>query len=126
DRVDFGHHHAAAGLPEARCRAFSDIAETRDHRDFSGHHHVRAAADSVDERFAAAIEIVELRLGDAVVDVDGWEKKLAFLLHLMGTVAASCRLLGHAADARGKFSVPAMFVLETALDRGEEDFLFLV
>src|SRR6185437_15687401 len=71
DRIDFGDHDAAAGLAQRGGRALADVAKTRDHRELAGHHHVGAAADAVDQRFTAAIEIVELRLGDAVVDVDG-------------------------------------------------------
>ena len=79
DRIDLGHHDAAAGVAQRGGRALADVAEARDHRDLAGHHHVGAAADAVDQRFAAAIEVVELRLGDAVVDVDGREQQLALL-----------------------------------------------
>ena len=65
DRIDLGDQHAAAGLAQRRGRALADVAEARDHRDLAGHHHVGAAADAVDQRLAAAVEIVELRLGDA-------------------------------------------------------------
>ena len=65
DRVDLGDHDAAAGLAQRGGRAFADVAEARDHRDLAGHHHVGAAADAVDEALAAAVEVVELRLGDA-------------------------------------------------------------
>src|SRR6478736_1831279 len=70
DRIDFGNHDAAAGLAQRGGRALADVAEARDHRGLAGHHHVGAAADAVDQRFTAAIEVVELRLGHAVVDVD--------------------------------------------------------
>ena len=36
------------------------------------------ALDAVGQRFAAAVEIVELRLGDGVVHVDGGNEQLAF------------------------------------------------
>jgi hypothetical protein len=77
DRIDLGDHDAAAGLAQRRGRALADIAEAADHRDLAGHHHVGAAADAVDQRFTAAIEVVELRLGDAVVDVDRGEQQRA-------------------------------------------------
>src|SRR5262249_16060648 len=66
DRVDLGHHHAATGLAQRGGRAFADVAEARDHGDLAGHHHVGAATDSVDQRLAAAVQVVELRLGDRV------------------------------------------------------------
>ena len=102
DRIDLRDHHPAAGLAQRRGRAFADVAEARDHRHLAGHHHVGAAADAVDQRFAAAIEIVELRLGDAVVDVDGGEQQPAFLLHLIEPVHAGGGLLRDALDALGE------------------------
>jgi hypothetical protein len=41
----------------------------------------------VDQRFAAAVEVVELRLGDRVVDVDRREGELAVLGHLVEALA---------------------------------------
>ena len=80
DRVDLGHDDAAAGIAQRRRRALADVAEAGDHRDLAGHHDVGAAADAVDERFAAAVEIVELGLGDRVVDIDGRPQQLTLLL----------------------------------------------
>ena len=65
DRIDLGDDDAAAGLAQRGGRALADVAEAGDDRDLAGHHHVGAAADAVDEAFAAAVEVVELRLGDA-------------------------------------------------------------
>ena len=101
DRIDLGDHHAAAGLAQRGGRALADVAEARDHRDLAGHHHVGAAADAVDQRLAAAIEVVELRLGDAVVDVDRREQERALLLHLVEPMHAGGGLLGDAADVLG-------------------------
>jgi hypothetical protein len=79
DRIDLGHQHARAAVAERGGRALADVAEAGDHRDLAGQHHVGAAADGVDQAFLAAVEVVELRLGDAVVDVDGGEGELALL-----------------------------------------------
>jgi hypothetical protein len=59
--------------------ALADVAVAADHGDLAGDHHVGGALDAVDQRFAAAVEVVELGLGDRVVDVDGREQQLAFL-----------------------------------------------
>ena len=126
DRIDLRHHHAAAGLAQRRRRALADVAEARDHRDLAGHHHVGAAADAVDQRFTAAVEVVELRFGHAVVDVDRRPKELALLLHLVEPVHAGGGLLGHAADVLGVLLVEAGLVLDPLLDGGKQHFLFLV
>ena len=70
DRVDLGHHDARALAAQRGGRALADVAEAGDHRDLAGHHDVGGALDAVDQALAAAVEVVELRLGDAVVDVD--------------------------------------------------------
>ena len=127
DRIDFGDHHAAAGVAQRRRRALADVAEAGDHRDLAGHHHVGAAADAVDQRLAAAVEIVELRLGDAVVDVDRRPQQLAFLGHHIEAMDAGRRLLGDAADRGGVASrTSRACAFSRRLDRGEQHFLFLV
>ena len=125
DRIDLGDHDAAAGLAQRGGRALADVAEARDHRDLARHHHVGAAADAVDQRLAAAIEIVELRLGDAVVDVDGGEQQLALLLHLIETMHARGGLFRDALDVLRDLGEPALrLLLQQLLDQREEDFLF--
>src|SRR3546814_9155302 len=54
-------------------------AEAGDAGHLAGEHDICGAANGVDQRFLAAVEIVELGLGDAVVDVDRREGKLALL-----------------------------------------------
>ena len=126
DRIDFRNHHAAAGIAQRGGRTFADIAETGDHRDLAGHHHVGSSPNAVDERFAAAIQIVELRLGDRIIDVDGRPQQPAFLRHRVEAVDAGRRLLRHALDGLGIAAVPAGIGFETLLDRREKHFLFLV
>ena len=62
----------------------------------SGQHDVGGSLDSVDERLAAAVEVVELGLGDRVVDVDGWNLETALLEHPVQVVDAGRRFLAHA------------------------------
>jgi len=59
---------------------------------------VGGAVDAVDQRVAAAVLVVELRLGHRVIDVDGGEEQQAFLGELVEPMDARCRLLGHALD----------------------------
>ena len=79
--------------------ALADVAEAADHRDLAADHHVGGAVDAVDQRVAAAVEVVELRLRHRVVDVDRREQQLAALDHLVEPVHAGGRLLGDAFDA---------------------------
>ena len=58
--------------------------------------------------FAAAIEIVELGLGDAVIDVDGGEQQLAVLFHQIEAMHAGGGFFRHALDAGGDLGEPAL------------------
>src|SRR6201992_1618460 len=111
DRIDFGDHDAAAGLAQRGGRTLADVAEARDHRDLARHHHVGAAADAVDQRFTTAIEVVELRLGDAVVDVDGGEQQRGLVRHIVNAMYAGGGLLRDALDVLGDLRKPALRLL---------------
>src|SRR5471032_2413338 len=73
---------------------------------------------------AAAVEIIELALGDAVVDVDGGEKKLAGFVHVVETVNTGGGFFGDALHFGGDF-VPALGVLLVAFSQELQDFLEL-
>ena len=67
--------------------------------DLAAEHHVGGPDDAVDERVAAAVEVVELRLGHRVVDVDRREQELAGFHHLIQAMDTGGGLLRHPADA---------------------------
>ena len=79
--------------------ALADVAVAGDYHDLAGDHHVGRTLDAVGQRFAATVEIVELALGDRVVDVDGRDLQLAPFMHLVEAMNAGGRFLGEAADA---------------------------
>src|SRR4029453_5909558 len=79
NRVDFGYQHAGAAVAQRRCRSLADVAETGDGRDLAGQHDVRGPANGVDQAFLATVKVVELRLGDAVVDIYRRDGALALL-----------------------------------------------
>lgn len=70
DRVNFRHHHPGAALAERRGRALAHITITADHGNLARQHHVGGTANPVNKGFTAAIEVVELGLGHAVIDID--------------------------------------------------------
>jgi len=101
-------------------------SEAGDHGDLAGHHHVGPAADAVDQRLAATVEIVELRLGDRIIDVDGREQELALLGHVVEPMHARGGLFGHALDGFADAAIPAMVGRQALLDRRVENLLLLV
>ena len=110
DRVDLGDDHPGALAPQRRGAALAHVAVAADQRDLAADHHVGGPVDAVDERVAAAVEVVELRLGHRVVDVDGREQQMPGLLHLVEPVHAGGGLLGDALDALAD-AVPQLGVL---------------
>jgi hypothetical protein len=75
DRVDLGDHHARAVGTQRVRRPLADIAVAADHRDLAGQHHVHRALQAIGQRLAAAVQVVELGLGDRIVDVDGRDQQ---------------------------------------------------
>jgi hypothetical protein len=105
-------------------RALAHIAVTGDDGDLAGDHHVGGALDAVDQRFAATIQIVELGLGDRVIDVDRRELEFAALVHLVQAMDAGGGFLGDALDLGQALRIPGRVALELGLDGGEEDGFF--
>ena len=121
DRVDLGDDHASALAAQRGGRALADVAVAADDRDLAGEHDVDRAVDAVDERVAAAVEVVELRLGDRVVDVDRREEELAGLVHLVEAMHAGRGLLGDADDALADAREALRVLLQRALEQAEDD-----
>ena len=101
DGIDLGDDDACAEAAQGGSRALAHVAVAADDRDLAGDHDVGAALDAVDQRLAAAVEVVELRLGDGVVDVDRGDEQLALLQHLVEAVHAGGGLFADAAPVLG-------------------------
>ena len=99
DRVDLGDDHAGALAAERLRAALADVAVAADDGDLAADHHVGRAVDAVDQRVPAAVEVVELALGDRVVDVDRREEQPALAGELVEPHDAGRGLLGDALDA---------------------------
>ena len=85
--------------------ALADITVTGDNGNLSSNHNIGGTLDTVNEGLAAAVQVVELGLGDGVVDVDGGDKELAILEHLVEVVDTSGGLLGKTEAALELFRV---------------------
>jgi hypothetical protein len=120
DRVDLGDDDARALAPQRLGAALAHVAVAAHDGDLAADHHVGGPVDAVDERVPAAVLVVELRLGDRVVDVDGREQQRRRLLHLVQPVHAGRGLLGDALDARGDRR-PALWVLGSCAAAAEDD-----
>jgi len=98
DGVDFGDDDASTEGAEGGGGALTDITVSGDEGGLAGDHDVGGALDTVDERFTAAVEVVELGLGDGVVDVDGGDGELAVLLAAVEVLDTSGGFFGDTED----------------------------
>ncbi len=100
DRIDLRHHHRGPQTAERLGRPLAHIAIAQHQGHLASHHHIGGALDAIHQGFAATVEVVELALGDRVVDVDGREGQLAALLQLIETGHTRGGFLGDALDSR--------------------------
>ena len=77
----------------------SDITVTSNNGDLSGKHDVGSTLDAIDEGLATSVVVVELALGDGVIDVDGGNLKLAFPVHTVEVVDTGGSLFGETPNA---------------------------
>ena len=105
DRINLGDDHPRPQAPHGGGAPLADIAVASYHHDLAGDHYVGGALDAVGQRLATAVEVVELALGDAVVDVDRRHGERPGLEHLIEVMDASSRLLGDATETRQKLWV---------------------
>lgn len=122
DWVDFCNNDPGTLAPEGLSAAFADITVAEDESGLATDHDICSPVDTVDEGVPAAVEVVELGLGDGVVDVDGWEEELAFLLELVEPVDTGGGFFTDALAA-GDDVVPVLLVLGINVPQDAENFL---
>lgn len=93
DGVDLGNQDASTHAVQSLGTALANITETSDDGDLTGDHDIGGTLDTVDERLTASVQVVELGLGNGVVDVDGRDQELALLEHTVEVVDTGGGLL---------------------------------
>ena len=94
DGVDFGDNDSGTVGSEGLGTSLSDITETSDDGDLTGQHDIGGSLDTINKRLSASVVVVELGLGDGVVDVDGGDLELAVSESLVEVVNTGGGLLG--------------------------------
>jgi|GEM_PF-6345382 hypothetical protein len=102
DRVDFGDDDLGPEAAHGLDAAFADVSIAADDDFLARDHDPGGPLDPVGQRFAAAVEVVELGLGHGVVDVDRGEEQGPLGLHLIEAVDAGRRFLRDASDPGGR------------------------
>ena len=89
----------AISKPLETTHTLADITISSHNGDLARKHDVGGPLDTVNEGLAAAVVVVELRLGHGVVDVNGRHLQLAITEHLVQVVDTSSGLLGKTTNA---------------------------
>ena len=125
DRVDLRNDDPGSVRTHRTGAALADIAVTANDHHLAGNHHVGRPLDTVRQRLAATVQVVEFRLGAGVVHVDRRNEQFARLLHLIKAMHAGRRFFAHTPPL-GYRSVPfAVIFGQNLLQRIENDLLLV-
>jgi hypothetical protein len=95
DGVNLSDENASTHGVESLGATLADITETGDNGDLASNHDIGGTLDTINEGLTATVQVVELGLGDGVVDVDSGDKELVLLNHAVEVVDTSGGLFGH-------------------------------
>mmetsp|Transcript_39426 Transcript_39426/g.95393 ORF Transcript_39426/g.95393 Transcript_39426/m.95393 type:complete len:371 (-) Transcript_39426:286-1398(-) len=125
DGVDFGNVDDASVGTHGMGATLTDISVSADDGLLSGKHDISGTHDTIGKGVLASVQVIELGLGDGVVDVEGSEKKRSGLLHGVQTVDSSGGLFGDTEASAGDL-VPLVGLtgFQKALDDGEDNLEF--
>ena len=93
DGVDLRDNDTGTHAVESLGATLTDITETSNDGDLASNHDVGGTLDTIDERLTATVQVVELGLGDGVVDVDGRDEETLALQHAVEVVDTGGGLL---------------------------------
>ena len=125
DGIDLSDNDAGTVGAHGLCATFAHIAITADDDHLASHHHVGGALDAVSQRLAAAVLVVEFGLCHRIVDVDGREKQLTALHHLVQTMHTGGRLFGNALNLLHHVVPMVRILLQHLLQRVENHSLLV-
>src|SRR6185295_10438436 len=97
DRIDLRDNDSATLAAQRLRTTLADLAVSHHDGNLAAEHYVSGARQTVGQRVAAAVDVVELALGDGVVDVDRGKQQRPRLHHLIETMNARGRLFADAA-----------------------------
>lgn len=94
DRIDFSNDDTSAERAEGVSTALSNVTVTSNNRSLSSNHDIGGTLDTIEERFATSVKVVELGLSDSIIDVDSRNLQLVLLEHLVQMMNTSGGLFG--------------------------------
>ena len=101
DRIDLSDEDTSTHRVQSLSATLPDITEASDDSNLASNHDIGGTLDAVDQRLPAAVQVVELRLCNGIVHVDGWAQETVVLVlqHAVEVVDTSGGLLRDAVAA---------------------------
>jgi len=126
DRVNLGDADASTSSLHGLSATLTDITETGNADVLTGEHDVGGTHDTIGERVTATVDVIELGLGDGVVNVDGREEELTLVGHLVETVNTGGGLLGNTEDGLGDLGPLSGVLLDGLTEELEDDLVLTI
>merc|ERR1740138_1180197 len=76
DGVDLSDHDTSACTAHGSSTALANITVATDQSTLAADHHISGTHDRIGQGVTAAVHVVELGFGHAVIHIDGWEEEL--------------------------------------------------
>ena len=93
DRINLSDDNTGTKRTEGLGTALSNITITSNNSGLPSNHDIGGTLDTIEEGFATSIKVIELRLGNRVVDIDRRNLEGSLLQHLVKVVNAGGGLL---------------------------------
>lgn len=103
--VNLSDKNSSTHARKSHGTALADVAISGNNSSLTSNHNVCGALDSINKGLTAAVKVVELRLRDAVVDIDGRNLELTLGHHFVEVVHSSSGLLRETEAVFEKFGV---------------------
>jgi len=99
DGVAFSDNNAGTLSLHGLSASLTDISESEDDNFFTGDHDIGGSHETIGKRVSASINVVELLLGNAIVDVDSLEEEFTSFSHLLKSEDTSGGFFGDSVEA---------------------------
>ena len=99
DRINFSDVYSSTAANHSFSASFADISESANDNFFTSNHDISSSEETIRERVFASVDIVELRLGNGVINVNGREREFSFLGNLVKTVNTGGGFLRNTSEA---------------------------
>ena len=116
--IDLSNNNSGSARLEGESASLTNITISANNGFFTGNHNIGGSHETIWERVLASINVIELLLGDGVINVDGSEEELALSGHLVQSSNTSGGLLGNTNKSLGHLGP---FLGEAGLESVSED-----